>query len=148
MNDPFESRLTHGPTPSSSAIVLAGAGSEDARLVLLSALTFAGYRVRLANTSEDLLREALGDGVDLVLIDIHLKSANGRSAVENLKRGRELQHLPVLAYSSSGGPGDEAFAHSVGADAFLRNPADLAALFDTVAPMLAMHRAQRDVVSH
>jgi CheY-like chemotaxis protein len=146
MKDRFESRLTHGPAPLTS-IVLAGNAELDARLILLSALTFAGYRVRLAGTSDDLLRESLGDGVDLILCDIHLKCANGDSAIEALKHVRELKHLDVLAYSSSAAPSDAAFAHSVGADAFLRNPADLVALFDTVASMLAAHRAQRTLVT-
>lgn len=147
MSQRFESRLTHGAPPL-KAIVLAGIADDDARLVLLSALTFAGYRVRLASTSEDLLREALGDGVDLILSDIRLKSANGSSAIKLLKNVRELQHLPVLAYSSSAAPGDDSLARSMGADAFLRNPADLATLFDTVAPLLAAHQAQRNLVSH
>jgi two-component system chemotaxis response regulator CheY len=147
MKHRLESRLTHGPAPLTS-IVLAGKAELDARLVILSALTFAGYRVRLAGTSDDLLRESLGDGVDLVLSDIHLKCANGDSAIDALKHVRELKHLGVLAYSSSPAPNDEAFARSIGADAFLGNPADLAALFDTVASMLAAHKAQRRLVSH
>jgi CheY-like chemotaxis protein len=135
MRHPFKSRLTHGPAPL-NAIVLAGSPDRDARLILLSALTHAGYRVRLANTGGDLLREAMGDGVDLIVSEIRMQSAKGSCAIQALKLDPELQHIPVIAYSESGAVGDEAWAHSVGADAFLRNPANVAALFDTVASML------------
>ena len=51
MRYPFESRLTRGPAPLST-IVVAGDPNEDARLILASGLTYAGYRLRLAGTGD------------------------------------------------------------------------------------------------
>ena len=68
MRHPFESRLTRGPAPLST-VVVAGDPDEDARLILASGLTYAGYRVRLAGTGDELLREAraLSSGADRFL---------------------------------------------------------------------------------
>ena len=136
MRHPFTSRLNHGTAPL-NAVVLAGSPDHDARLIILSALTHAGYRVRLANTGDDLLREAMGDGVDLVVSETRMPCAKGACAIQTLKLAPELRHLPVIAYSDSGTLEDEMWASAVGANAFLRNPANVAALFDTVASLLA-----------
>lgn len=142
MRPRFKSELTHGPAPLHS-IVLAGDPEEDSRLILLSALTHAGYRVRLAGTAQELFREALGDGVDLVICPIHLPAPRENCAIHALKRLPELRHIPVIGYSESPAPGDEALACSVGADAFLPDPANLVALFDTVASTLAASRSRK-----
>src|SRR5918992_4056355 len=62
MRRPFEPRLTRAPAPLSRGVV-AGDPEEDARLILASGLTYTGYRVRLAGTGDELLREARGGSV-------------------------------------------------------------------------------------
>jgi CheY-like chemotaxis protein len=134
MRHPFESRLTRGPAPLST-IVVAGNPDEDARLILASGLTYAGYRLRLASTGDELLREARSDDVSLIIAEVGLPCAEGRCAIEALKRTPELRHIPVLAYSSPTRPVAEARALSSGADRFVGDPAHLSGVFDIVASM-------------
>ena len=134
MRHPFESRLIRGPAPLST-IVVAGHPDEDARLILASGLTYVGYRVRLAGTGDELLREARADDVSLVIAEVGLACADGPCAIEVLKRAPELRHIPVLAYSAPRRAVDEARALASGADRFLADPTHLTALFDVVASM-------------
>jgi CheY-like chemotaxis protein len=134
MRHPFESRLTRGPAPLST-IVVAGDPDEDARLILASGLTYAGYRLRLAATGDEVLREARADDVSLVIAEVDLPCADGPCAIEVLKRTPELWHIPVLAYAASTRVVGEARALASGADRFLGDPAHLSGVFDVVASM-------------
>ncbi len=134
MRHPFVSRLTRGPAPLST-IVVAGDPDEDARLILASGLTYAGYRVRLAGTGDELLREARREDVSLVIAEVGLPCAEGPCTIEALKRTHELRHIPVLAYSAPARALDEARALASGADGFLADPAHLTGVFDVVASM-------------
>jgi CheY-like chemotaxis protein len=134
MRHPFESRLTRGPAPLST-IVVAGDPDEDARLILASGLTYAGYRLRLAGTGDELLREARSDDVSLIIAEVGLRCAEGPCAIEALKCSPELRHIPVLAYSAPTRVVSEARALSAGADRFLPNVAHLSGVFDIVASM-------------
>jgi CheY-like chemotaxis protein len=143
MRHPFESRLTRGPAPLST-IVVAGDPDEDARLILAAGLTYAGYRLRLAGTGDELLREARADDVSLVIAEVGLSCADGPCAIEALKGTPELGHIPVLAYSAPARVVSEARALASGADRFLGDPAHLSGVFDVVAAMHepAAHAAQ------
>jgi DNA-binding response OmpR family regulator len=134
MRHPFESRLARGPAPLST-IVVAGDPDEDARLILASGLTYAGYRVRLAGTGDELLREARSDDVSLVIAEVGLACSVGPCAIEVLKHTPELRHVPVLAYSAPARVVSEVRALSSGADRFLGDPTHLSVLFDVVASM-------------
>jgi CheY-like chemotaxis protein len=134
MRHPFESRLRRGTAPLST-IVVAGNPDEDARLILASGLTYAGYRLRLASTGDELLREARSEDVSLIIAEVGLPCAEGRCAIEALERTPELRDIPVLAYSSPTRPVAEARALAAGADRFLGDPAHLSGVFDIVASM-------------
>jgi CheY-like chemotaxis protein len=141
MRHPFESRLTRGPAPLST-IVVAGAPDEDARLILASGLTYAGYCLRLAGTGDELLREARADDVSLVIAEINLPCAAGPCAIEALKRTPELCAIPVLAYSTPARVVSESRALASGADRFVGDPAHLSGVFDVVA---SMHKPAADL---
>jgi CheY-like chemotaxis protein len=136
MHHPFESRLTRGPAPLST-IVVAGNPDEDARLILAAGLTYAGYRLRLAGTGDELLRESRADDVSLVIAEVDLPCDEGPCAIEVLKRTPELQHIPVLAYAAPTRVVSEERALASGADGFIGNPAHLSGVFDIVASMHA-----------
>jgi CheY-like chemotaxis protein len=134
MRHPFESRLTRGPAPLST-IVVAGDPDEDARLILASTLTYAGYHLRLAGTGDEMLREARADDVSLVIAEVDLPCAEGPCAIQVLKRTPELRHTPVLAYCAPARVVGEARALSSGADRFIGDPARLSDLLDIVASL-------------
>jgi CheY-like chemotaxis protein len=129
---PLESRLPRDPAPLST-IVVAGDPVEDARVILASALTYAGYCVRLAGTGDELLLEARAEGVSLVIAEVDLTCADGPCAIEAMKGTPELRHIPVLAYAASTRVISEARALSSGADRFLGDPANLNGVFEVMA---------------
>jgi CheY-like chemotaxis protein len=143
MRHHFESRLTWRPAPLST-IVVAGDPDDDARLILASGLTYAGYRVRLAGSGDELLREARADDVSLVIAEVELPCTGGPCAIEALKRSPELRHIPVLAYSAPARVVSEVRALSSGADRFAGDPAHLSGVFEIVASMhpLTAHVAE------
>ena len=146
MRHPFDSRRARGRAPLSS-IVVAGHPDEDARVVLASALTYAGYRLRLATTGDELLREARAKDVTLVIAEVDLTCADGPCAIEVLKRTPELRHIPVLAYAARTRVISEARALASGADRFVGDPTILSGVFEMVAlmrqPATAAGRAAR-----
>jgi CheY-like chemotaxis protein len=141
----FESRLTRGASPLST-IVVAGHPDQDARLILAAGLTYAGYRLRLAGTGDDLLREARSEDVSLIIAEVGLPCADGPCTIEVLKRTPELRHIPVLAYSASARVVSEARALSSGADRFLGDPTRLSDVFDVVASMHAPAAREAELV--
>jgi CheY-like chemotaxis protein len=136
MRHPFESRLTRGAAPLST-IVVAGNPDEDARLILAAGLTYAGYRLRLASTGDELIREARSGYISLVIAEVDMPCAEGRCAIVAMKQSLDLQHIPVLAYSAPARPVSEVRALAAGADRFLEDPAHLSGVFDIVASMHA-----------
>lgn len=136
MRHPFESRLTRGTAPLST-IVVAGNPDEDARLILAAGLTYAGYRLRLASTGDELLREARGEDVSLIIAEVGMACAEGSCAVVAIKQSIELRQIPVLVYAAPARPVSEVRALAAGADRFLENPAHLSGVFDVVASMHA-----------
>jgi CheY-like chemotaxis protein len=134
MRHPFESRLTRGAAPLST-IVVAGNPDEDARLILAAGLTYAGYRLRLASTGDELLREARGDDVSLIIAEVGMSCDEGSCAIVAIKQSLDLRHIPVLAYSALARPVTEVRVLAAGADRFLENPAHLSGVFDIVASM-------------
>ena len=134
MRQSFESRLTRASLRFRT-ILVAGDPADDGRLILAAGLTYAGYGVRLADTGDDMLREASADGVSLVVAEVDLTCADGPCAIEVLKRTPALRHIPVLAYSAPDRSISEARALSAGADHFVGDPVHLRGVLDVVATM-------------
>jgi CheY-like chemotaxis protein len=75
-----------------------------------------------------------GSRYDLLLLDQDLPGASG---VEIARRARGLEHrrnVPILMFCAAE---CEAEAREAGADAFLRKPADVSLVVETVARLLA-----------
>ena len=146
MRPSFQSLLTHGPAPV-SCIVVAASPDSDARVILAAALTSAGYRLRLADSGDDLLREAMANDVGLAIVDVNLTRADGESAIEALRHARKPSDLPILAFDSVPAALTAPRARALGADRFLRSPSDLRDLFSVVATMQADGRRRREAAS-
>ena len=134
MRQSFESRLTRAFLPFRT-ILVAGDAADDGRLILAAGLTYAGYGVRLADTGDDMLRQASADGVSLVVAEVDLTCADGPCAIEILKRTPELRHIPVLAYAARTRVVSEARALSSGADRFVGDVANLSGVFEVLTLM-------------
>jgi two-component system catabolic regulation response regulator CreB len=81
----------------------------------------------------------------LVLLDLDLPGADGLQALRWMSDGRLLRVAPVIVFSASRDPGDEAHALALGARRYLRKPVDPQALRGEITAVLrppsAAHRS-------
>jgi DNA-binding NtrC family response regulator len=102
---------------------------DDASLRLLCRvnLELDGFSVTEATTLSD-ARAALDDGIDAVLLDVHVGNENGIDLLDELKLQRP--ELPVVLLTGESGLSAEARDR---ADAVLPKPFDIALLTETVS---------------
>ena len=114
--------------------------AEDNRydqLILRRVFKVAGLsaRLRFVNNGEELLSYLGGiggteaDGAvvpapSIVLLDMNMPKVDGWEALREIRRNRNLQHLPVIALSTSEEPNYIARAYALGANSYLSKPSD------------------------
>jgi DNA-binding NtrC family response regulator len=103
---------------------------QSLRLLCRINLELDGFEVTEAR-SLDAARAAL-DGVDAVLLDVHVGSENGIDLLDEVKRDRP--GLPVVLLTGESGLPPEARGR---ADAVLSKPFEIADLSDTIARVVA-----------
>ena len=83
-------------------------------------LAWAGFSVLCAHGGAEALTLAREERPDVVMLDVMMPDLDGRDACRALKMDRDLQHVPVILFSSA----DERDVHwrAAGADAFLQKP--------------------------
>ena len=88
-----------GATDPASVVVLVVDDTEGNRYAVARWLEEAGFRVRQAPTGADGLAQAR-DGVDLVVLDVHLPDIHGFDVAAQLKADERTRHVPVLHLSA------------------------------------------------
>ncbi len=69
---------------------------------------------------------------DLVILDINLPKLDGKQVLHFIRSEADLQHLPVVVFSSSINETDVNEAKALKADLYLQKPAELQHFFDAV----------------
>ncbi|MBB5410239.1 CheY-like chemotaxis protein [Paraburkholderia sp. HC6.4b] len=114
------------------------------RCALQLALESRGHRVVLAENGWDALQKAHTDFPELVITDLEVPEMDGKELCRRLKCQAVFSGLPVVLLSAMAEPTEETRCWT----AFLRKPASIAALLDTVdrfiAARLTYARAPRD----
>jgi DNA-binding response OmpR family regulator len=96
---------------------------EDDRAIrrgVVDALRFAGFETTDACDGEDGLAQALGGGVDLVLLDVLMPRRDGFSVLAELRRARPS--LPVILLTAKGAEEDRVRGLKGGADDYVVKP--------------------------
>lgn len=101
---------------------------------LVDALRFAGYQVREAVDGRDGLDAALGDGIDLVLLDILMPRMDGIQVLEQLRRSKPS--LPVIFLTARGQEQDRVKGLKSGADDYVVKPFSVGELTARVEAVL------------
>lgn len=101
------------------------------RLLCRVNLELDGFGVREAATLDDARAAALGGGVDVVLLDVHLGRTTTLPLLDELKR--ERPELPVALLTGESGLPPEARGR---ADEVIAKPFDVSMLGDTVRRLL------------
>lgn len=95
----------------------------SSRYLLDSVLTARGHEVSTASNGQEALEVALLKPLDLVISDILMPGMDGYRLCIEWQRDPQLSGVPFIFYSATyTDAADEAFALSLGADAFLRKP--------------------------
>jgi two-component system, OmpR family, alkaline phosphatase synthesis response regulator PhoP len=117
-------------TPGAKQVVLVVDDEPAIRLLCRVNLELAGYEVREAGTLDD-ARSELGDGVDVVLLDMHIGNERGDTLL------RELTDAGIPVGVVTGSTELDAIA-GIGANAVLGKPFTIEELEATVARLAAL----------
>jgi len=91
---------------------------EDEELIyslLEKKLTQAGYEVTVATNGEEGLKKIKEVSPDLILLDIIMPQKDGFSVMEEIRKDKELQRIPIIVISNSGQPVELNRAKELGA---------------------------------
>jgi DNA-binding response OmpR family regulator len=109
---------------------------------LRGALEAAGYRVCVAGTGEEGLRQAGADRPDAVIVDGMLPGIDGATVIRRLRLDARLRDLPCLLLTGSEDRTAELLALDAGADSFLRKGEHLEAILARLAAVLRQASAR------
>ena len=129
-----------GPAAPHPALALVVEDEEPMRRFLRAALESAGYRVQMAETAKDGLREASSRSPDVIVLDLGLPDLDGLDVVRRL---REWSAVPVVVLSARGRERDKIDALDAGADDYVTKPFAVGELLARVRVALR-HAARRD----
>ncbi len=106
--------------------ILVAEDNEDSRKLLVKQLHALGHEVRGVADGNEALAAALEEAPDVLITDILMPEMDGFQLCMAWKLHGELQGIPVVFYTATyTSDEDEKFAVSLGADAFIRKPAEV-----------------------
>ena len=94
------------------------------RLYHRQLLEAAGFEVEEASNGIEALEKGLNGQFDLFLVDVNMPKMDGYRLVTEMRRGEELQAIPVIMVSTEAQPRDRDLAFLAGANAYVVKPAD------------------------
>lgn len=122
--------------------ILVADDSATNRLLLITVLGYAGYRIIEATDGVEALEIARAEHPDLVITDIVMPNMGGTELVNCLRADPAVAHIPIIFYTASD-RWDEALtiAQSCGVSTVISKPAEPQVIFDAVALALEQNNA-------
>ena len=105
-------------------------------------LRSTGYTVLEAATAREAFQRIQAHRPDLILMDLHLPEMDGLEATQRLKDDQATRHIPVVALTAYGMPGDRERALAAGCAGYITKPIDKATFLREVAAHLGGARAE------
>ena len=99
-------------------------------------LRHSGFRVRMAASGDEALREARAELPDLILMDLSIPVIDGWECSRQLKADPATRHIIILALTAHAMRGDQERAMAAGCDGYLAKPISPKRLVDEVKRML------------
>ncbi len=86
-------------------------------------LSYAGFNVLIQQESNRLIRQAIKEQPDVLLLDIWMPLMSGDQLTRIIKKTSEIAHIPVILFSAA--IDGKIIAKEAGADRFIEKPFDL-----------------------
>ncbi|HYO83084.1 MAG TPA: ATP-binding protein [Bryobacteraceae bacterium] len=119
---------------------------EPGRYARTRLLQTAGYHVHEAATGADALKAVAAVRPSVVILDVNLPDMSGLEVCRRIKQDEQLGSTLVLQTSASAiAPIDLALGLQIGADAYLTEPVDPQVLLGTIAALLRISAAERQL---
>ncbi|GAA5528939.1 GAF domain-containing protein [Herpetosiphon gulosus] len=103
----------------------------------------AGYRVSLANSSEEALQFVRVITPDIILLDISLPGMNGVDLTRHLRSNPAIPFIPIIQITALGDLRTKVAALDAGADDILVKPIELSELLARLRVMLRLQKNRR-----
>jgi two-component system, chemotaxis family, sensor kinase CheA len=99
--------------------VLVVEDSFTSRTLLKNILEASGYSVKTAIDGEDAFSHLKSGEFDAVVSDVQMPKMDGFRLTQNIRRDKDLSHLPVILVTSLDSPADKEKGIDVGANAYI-----------------------------
>jgi len=106
----------------------------DIRTVMQILLKKHGFEVETAFREEEVYEKVRAYQPSLILLDVMLSGADGRTICKNLKANEETKGIPVIMFSAHPGAADK--IDSYGADDFISKPFNVDKLLEKLQKQL------------
>ena len=63
-----------------------------------------------------------GDLPSLIMLDLNMPGKDGREALKEIKSNKNLQHIPIIVFTTSSSPRDRQVVYALGANCFVTKP--------------------------
>jgi DNA-binding response OmpR family regulator len=114
--------------------------------LLTNLLKKRGFGVTIAYDGLQAWSTALRIKPDAIILDIHMPAGTGFEVLRKLKTSTKTSQIPVIVVSGSVNPDEVVAIESLGADRFVRKPADFDQLFELLREVLNSTRAANELV--
>ena len=114
--------------------------------LLTSLLKKRGFGVTIAYDGLQAWSTALRSNPDAIMLDIHMPAGTGFEVLRKLKTSTKTSQIPVIVVSGSVSPDEVEVIESLGADRFVRKPADFDQLFELLREVLNATRGANELV--
>ncbi|OGH61355.1 MAG: hypothetical protein A3G34_05040 [Candidatus Lindowbacteria bacterium RIFCSPLOWO2_12_FULL_62_27] len=137
MDRPLIQMAERPAEPRPVPVILVVDDSITTRTLEKSLLEANGYQVTLAVDGIEAMARLKTEAVDLVVADIQMPRMDGFQLLEEMKKDRKLQHMPVILVTSLESREDQARGLALGADAYImKRKFDQKDLLDTLRQIL------------
>lgn len=127
--------------PRIGAVILVAEDDELSRLIVVAALTQAGYQVDAVDNGDQAVQAALNRPYDLILMDRHMPVCDGIEATRRIREAHDSPNrsTPVIALTASTLKDDREACLRAGMNDFIGKPLTPVQLERVVADLLARH---------
>ncbi len=111
---------------------------EDNRELLFTMLSSLGFQIHVVADGAQTLREASAWQPHLILVEMRMAKTDGCEIIRQLRAGKKLANIKIIALSGGVVDDDLPLALKVGADDIISKPFREAELFDKIGKLLAV----------